>query len=898
MRTLSNRVVAAAVLFLALMWLGHEGLSQTTIVNSFPAPLSGSLGGTGAATAEAARVNLNALPAFDVRDPAFGAKCDFLSKTGGSVASGSTSFNGGAYSFVAADVGKHITVPGGGTGGVPLVTTISAVPSGLATLAGAAGAPVSSSVSNATDWAVAVAGNGVNSYVPGDTITLTGGTSTAATVVTVKYTTVMGTPTIAAAGSGGTNGTYNVTGTTGTGTYFVANITVAGGAVTAVNSVSETGKYSVNPTSIAAEPIAAAAPSVTVPTGAQLGLKMGVWAVAITTPGAYTAAPSNPVAQGSTSGSGVGATFTMTYTAGGAYSFGTDDAAAFNAAQTAVSASGAPGVLQVPGGTCLVSTSVIAKNNVYLNGSGRGNGNTTGNTVLMLRANACTDVVATDGAYSLFGTNSASGPVNWGLANLTLDGNKAQQFGCTDPDAVNGIAQYGSAFTWDNLVVRNVLGNGVRSEWTQFGGAGTIIVRHLWATNIGRHGIWWKGPHDGSLTDTAERDASQEADDVFSGLYLAPYGGSNFTTNHAWHSSVAIVRRMHAGVSSSGSSRFVNSDFEGSHIGYEARAGATGDLIVNGRFYYPTTDANGALVKLGGTRTVITGSSFNCNPLTGSTPYAVQLGIGTALSQHQTITGNTYLNCPVTYNVVNDAGNGNLEGLRTGVAQIPDSLVYGGNARGTYAVDLSMDRFQNNQVASGSHATVAGGYANVAAGNYASVGGGNGNVASGVYTAISGGFSSSDRGSSSQAYASGNFGVGIGADAQIRNFVLRCTTSTGSACRMTADQAAASSVNCLNIPNNTAYHVAVSLIGLDNTTPANSLVWNMPVGILARGANAASTTWTGVTPTIIENGTVTGWGMTIGADTTNGCLNLSATPPTSNTDKWNYVARVQTTEVQ
>ena len=881
--------------YLAAVLTTAVALGPLPVLAEVTAPAGMTANGANAVLPDA-RINLSALPAFDVRDPPFGAKCDLLDKTGGSVASGSTAFTGGAYSFVAADVGKRITVPGGGAGGVPLVTAISAVPGGLATLAAAAGAPVSGAVSNASDWAVAVAGDGVSSYVPGDTITLAGGTSTAATVLTVGYTTVMGTPTIAAAGSGGTNGTYNVTGTTGTGTYFVANITVAGGAVTAVNSVSETGKYSANPTSIAAEPIAAAAPSVTVPTGAQLGLITGVWAVGITAPGAYTAAPSNPVAQDATSGSGAGATFTMTYTAGGAWSFGTDDAAAFNAAQTAVSASGAPGVLQVPGGSCLVSTAIIAKSGVYMNGSGQGLGNTTGNTVIQLEANACTDVVAGDGAYALFGTDSTAGIVNWGLSNLTLDGNKAQQIGCAAAYAVNGIAQYGPTFTWDNLVIRNVLGSGVFSEWTQWGVAGTAIVRNLWTTNTGRHGLRWKGPHDAGLSDTMERDSSQEADDVFSGVYLLPNGGSNFTTNHAWHSGVEIVRRMHAAVSSSGSSKFVNSDFEGGHIGYEARAGASGDLISNSRFYFPTTDANNALVKLGGDRAVITGSSFNCNPLTGSTPYAIQIGIGSAASRYETIAGNTYLNCPKIYNIVNDTGDNSLEGLRPNVAQIPDSQIYGGNARGATATDLSIRRFQATQVASGAEATVGGGFANTASGTYGTVSGGNQNIVSGTYGAISGGLQASDRGQSAQAFATGIFAV-VG-DAQIRSLVLRCATSTGAACRLRTDNTAPGAANCVNIPNNTAYHVSVSLAGLDHDTPANSVVWHLPVGILARGASAAATTWTAGTPVIIENGTVTGWSMASSADITNGCLDLSATPPTSNTDKWNYVARIQTTEVQ
>ena len=34
------------------------------------------------------------------------------------------------------------------------------------------------------------------------------------------------------------------------------------------------------------------------------------------------------------------------------------------------------------------------------------------------------------------------------------------------------------------------------------------------------------------------------------------------------------------------------------------------------------------------------------------------------------------------------------------------------------------------------------------------------------------------------------------------------------------------------------------------------------------------------------------------ADTTNGCLNISFTPPTSNTDTWNVVGYVQTVETQ
>lgn len=60
---------------------------------------------------------------------------------------------------------------------------------------------------------------------------------------------------IAAAGSGGTNGTAVVTGTTGTGTPFQADVTIAGGEISAINSIAVGGAYSKSPTNPAAEPV-------------------------------------------------------------------------------------------------------------------------------------------------------------------------------------------------------------------------------------------------------------------------------------------------------------------------------------------------------------------------------------------------------------------------------------------------------------------------------------------------------------------------------------------------------------------------------------------------------------------------------------------------------------------
>lgn len=70
------------------------------------------------------------------------------------------------------------------------------------------------------------------------------------------------------AGSGGTNGTQTVTGTTGTGTKFQASVTIAGGIITVINSVTVAGNYTVLPT-LVGEPVTGASL-----TGATLNLAM------------------------------------------------------------------------------------------------------------------------------------------------------------------------------------------------------------------------------------------------------------------------------------------------------------------------------------------------------------------------------------------------------------------------------------------------------------------------------------------------------------------------------------------------------------------------------------------------------------------------------------------------
>jgi hypothetical protein len=178
------------------------------------------------------------------------------------------------------------------------VKQVSIASTGL-TLAG--GIPFTIGVlQSSSNSVVTTAGTG---YVPGDIITVTGGTASRAARVAVVSTQAVS-ATVVNGGSGGTNGAVTVTGTTGTGTLFQFSGTISGGVLTGPLVLVSGGSYRVNPTNITAEPVTGGGL-----VGATVSVQFGVQKWRVADPGSYGIAATNPVAQGSTSGSGTGATF-------------------------------------------------------------------------------------------------------------------------------------------------------------------------------------------------------------------------------------------------------------------------------------------------------------------------------------------------------------------------------------------------------------------------------------------------------------------------------------------------------------------------------------------------------------------------------------------------------------
>ncbi len=195
----------------------------------------------------------------------------------------------------------------GATSAVPVNTLVTAsyAPGDTVTLAGGTfSSPAILNVTNTELIDLVLNNPGTGGYDIADTISVTGGTQTTPVSLVVNTTQVTS-AIVNAGGVGGTDGTQTVTGTTGTGTKFQALVTVTAGSITAVVEITVPGDYTVNPTVTGAEPVTGAGL-----VGAQLNVQMGVLTFAIFNGGVFTEnASAGTFVQNSSSGSGTGATF-------------------------------------------------------------------------------------------------------------------------------------------------------------------------------------------------------------------------------------------------------------------------------------------------------------------------------------------------------------------------------------------------------------------------------------------------------------------------------------------------------------------------------------------------------------------------------------------------------------
>ena len=102
---------------------------------------------------------------------------------------------------------------------------------------------------------------------------------------------------------------------------------------------------------------------------------------------------------------------------------------------------------------------------------------------------------------TLSGANSPGGIGGWGIRDLTIDGNKANQ------SAVSyGLRVYGYNFDLHNIDIQNCYSDGLYTEWGSWGDPspdGTMEAHYYGLKILNNNGNGWlnRGPHDSRAYD-------------------------------------------------------------------------------------------------------------------------------------------------------------------------------------------------------------------------------------------------------------------------------------------------------------------------------------------------------------------------------------------------------------
>lgn len=319
-------------------------------------------------------------------------------------------------------------------------------------------------------------------------------------------------------------------------------------------------------------------------------------------------------------------------------------------------------------------------------------------------------------------------------------------------------------------------------------------------------------------------------------------------------------------------------------------------------------------------RTTIGAVNIGGDTMTGSlsVPFlSVTVDSGTGLGGNQMFVGGSQSGQsplrPVTIEAAGTSTDTNVgialipKGAGALMADRPDNTAAGGNVRGNGAVDWQMSRSAATAVASGAGATIVGGVNNAATGQASTAGGqnvtasglgatafGNATTAAGAGSTVTGA-TAMDRGINGILAFSGNRLVSNG-DAMFGDSVHMFSTAGAAAVRLTTDGAAVSTSNTLVMPNNSAYRIRVSMV-IRDTVAGTAWTFDLATAVFHRAATAASTIAGASNPVFIAGPTVNTPAAivtvpTATADTTNGSINISVTPPVGNTNALHIVARV------
>jgi hypothetical protein len=173
--------------------------------------------------------------------------------------------------------------------------------------------------------------------------------------------------------------------------------------------------------------------------------------------------------------------------------------------------------------------------------------------------------------------------------------------------------------------------------------------------------------------------------------------------------------------------------------------GAVGEVLTRTANGVEFTTAGTGDVSLNGIQTMTNKSFSDSVAVNTLTEYTAGVGVTLDNIRLRDTTGTT---TTASFEAVGAAVDIDVVLLPKGtggiLADIPDGTAAGGDARGTYSIDLQMTRTLSTQVASGIYSVITGGINNTNAVSYGYIGGGSTNqISGGNYATICGGFTNS-----------------------------------------------------------------------------------------------------------------------------------------------------------
>jgi hypothetical protein len=142
-------------------------------------------------------------------------------------------------------------------------------------------------------------------------------------------------------------------------------------------------------------------------------------------------------------------------------------------------------------------------------------------------------------------------------------------------------------------------------------------------------------------------------------------------------------------------------------------------------------------------------------------------------------------------------------------------------------------------------------------------------------------------------FAFSNGLLGSQGDSQYGLYTLRRSTTDATATVLTTDNTAPGNTDQVILPNNSAYAFTGTVVARRQASGGTaSAAWKVE-GLIRREGSAGTTTLVASTVTAISN--VPGWTLALSADTTNGCLAVTATGAAATNIRW--VATIQTSEL-